>query len=159
MNYNFIFKTKLQNIVFSRKHKLLSSVFYHFYNNHVYYYKNFNSIKEINREIKQILNILDNFAWEEKIITISRDNLYFHPEKPLKSFSDEIASFIKIQSPLHTDFNVDKILALTPQIIICIKDNMIHICDGYHRVMTALTRENTITFKCAVGTYKNCEKA
>lgn len=159
MNYNHIFNKKCEEIL---QNKILPrSVLDFFIINKPFKNLEILTLKDINKELKCFKNVLDNIDWREDfLLKISQGDLFLLNGYEPVTFKNELIN------PKKSTFSPDKIktflnlkdkdlVNLTPPIIIRKKIHGIDIYDGYHRIITLLTRNESIEFKCTVGLIKN----
>jgi len=161
MNYNQIFINKCSLLLDSRKTSTLKSVFEYYKNINLYQKRHIKSLREMNNEIKCLLNAIDNLSWIENYsLTINRDDVFLNKGYQQTTFLKELTSplyqfrDIKKLEEL-SNYKYDNILKFAPPIIIKIKKEGINISDGYHRIFAALLQQPSIQFKCTVGLIKN----
>lgn len=120
------------------------------------------SAKDIINEINCIENALNNVIWKQNYnITITHDDIYLLNGYIKKKFKDELLSpeylfFNKERLAFYKQFDIKTLFSNFSKIILRIKDeNGIHIGDGYHKIFSALSKIESITFKCTIGLFKN----
>jgi len=161
MNYNLIFINKCKKLLDERKFNLPPSVYYFYKNSQIHQKRDITNLHDLSNEIKCLLNVLDNLDWKENyLLTLTREDIFLNKGYKKILFKDELLS----PTYEHKDINklvnlakepVEKILSLPPSIIIRIKKEGYNICDGYHRIISALVKQKTITFLCTVGLIKS----
>jgi len=121
------------------------------------------NVREIFNEIRCIDNALSNIIWNTNYnITITHNDLYLLNGYIPKKFKDELLSpeyiFLnRNKLDFYKNLGKKELLLNLSKVIIRIKENNlgIHIGDGYHRVFSALSKQDSITFRCIVGLPKN----
>jgi hypothetical protein len=115
------------------------------------------NVKDIINEINCIENVLSNVIWKQNYdMTITYDDIYLLNGYIQKKFKDELFSpeylYLNKESlAFYKKFDIKSIFS-NSKIILRIKgENGIHIRDGYHKIFSALSKIESITFKCTVG--------
>lgn len=160
MNYKYLFIEKAKQYLDKNKLNMPQSIYNIYKNENIYVKREFSNYNEVYKEFKCLVHFIESVEWKENILfNISLNDIFLQRGYTPVTFAEEIQSvrknskdYIKFLNML--ELSLDEILQLTPPIIINLKhDNGINICDGYHRVLAALSKQNSVEFPCTLGKY------
>jgi hypothetical protein len=161
MNYKYLYFEKAKQYLDKNKLNMPQSIYNFYRNENIYVKREFSNYSEVCKKFKCLVNFIESVMWKENThLNISTNDIFLRrgctPDTQV-TFADEIQSIRKNSKDYMIflsmiELSLDKILQLTPPIIINLNhNNEINICDGYHRVLAALTKQNSVEFPCTLG--------
>jgi len=162
MNYKYLYIEKAKQYLDKNKLNMPQSIYNIYRNENIYVECEFSNYSEVCKKFKCLVHFIESVMWKENMLfNISTNDIFLQRGYTPVTFADEIQSVRKnskdyIKFLNMVELSLDEILQLTPPIIINLKNNNeINICDGYHRVLAALSKQNNVEFPCTLGRDKD----
>jgi len=162
MNYKYLYIEKAKQYLDKNKLNMPQSIYNIYRNENIYVKQEFSNYSEVCKKFRCLVHFIESVMWKENMLfNISTNDIFLKRGHTPVTFADEIQSvrknskdYIKFLNMIELSLN--EILQLTPPIIINLKhNNEINICDGYHRVLAALSKQNSVEFPCTLGRDKD----